>query len=550
MNNKTFFMKQNLYRKLSFLLLLIALSSQSFAQDFKVVGYLPTWGGSVSNVQFDKLTHINYAFLIPTNTGGYNPIEDPGKLQALVTAAHAKGVKVIISVGGGGGDVGFRTTAVNATYRTNFVNSMTSFCNQYNLDGVDLDWEYPNAGAQAQGFVTLMQQLATSFHAQGKIVTAAVIGDFGDDSFLSTLFPIVDYLAIMAYDDNDFQHSTYALAVQCLDYWLGRGLPKGKAILGVPFYAHPDYVAYNTLLGWGADPYADVYQNKYGYNGITTIKSKTNLAYDRAGGIMMWELSNDEGTGANSLVSAIHEVVVARSGDTTTNPTTAPIGQTIWLKGFNNMYVSSENGDTAGMHCDRATVQGWEQFLVVDAGNGKIALQNNGKYVSSENGTKSITCNRATIQGWEAFDWVPVNGTQVFLKASNGLYISSENGTKAMTCTRVTPSGWEAFSFGTVAAARVAAVAQAKDITVETGKGLLLYPNPVTKGSSLTVNVQNYNASAPVLISVVDVNKKTVVSQKANAKTVTVETAHLPAGFYILLIKNGNSNYTKKVIIQ
>lgn len=544
-------MIQNLYRKLFFLLLLIAVSSQSFAQDFKVVGYLPTWGGSVSNVQFDKLTHINYAFLIPTNTGGYNPIENPSKLQALVAAAHAKGVKVIISVGGGGGDVGFRTTAVNATYRANFVNNMISFCNQYNLDGVDLDWEYPNAGAQAQGFVTLMQQLATAFHAQGKIVTAAVIGDYGDDSFLSTLFPIVDYLAIMAYDDNDFQHSTYALAVRCLDYWLGRGLPKSKAILGVPFYAHPEYIAYKDLLNMGANPYADVFNNKYGYNGITTIKSKTNLAYDRAGGIMMWELSNDENTGANSLVSAIHEVVVARSGDTTNNPSTAPIGQTIWLKGFNNMYVSSEDGDTAGMNCNRATVQGWEQFLVVDAGNGKIALQNNGKYVSSENGTKSITCNRTSIQGWEVFDWIPVNSTQVFLRGNNGLYISSENGTKAMTCTRTTPSGWEAFSFGTVAAARVAAAAPAKtDITVETGKGLLIYPNPVTKGSTLTVNLQHYNASAPVMISVVDVNKKTVVSQKANAKTVTVETANLPAGFYILLIKNGNSNYTKKVIIQ
>jgi chitinase len=530
------------------LLLLIAVSLQSSAQQFKVIGYLPTWGGSVSNVQFDKLTHINYAFLIPTGTGGYNPIEDPGKLQALVTAAHAKGVKVIISVGGGGGDVGFRTTAVNATYRAAFVTNMTNFCNQYNLDGVDLDWEYPNAGAQAQGFVTLMQQLATAFHAQGKLVTAAVIGDYGDDSFLSTLFPIADFLNIMAYDDNDFQHSTYALAVQCMNYWLGRGLPKEKAILGVPFYAHPDYVAYNTLLSMGADPYADVFNNKYGYNGITTIKAKTNLAYNVGGGIMMWELSNDEGTGANSLVSAIHEVVVQRSGDTTTNPATAPIGKTIWLKGFNNLYVSSENGDTAGMNCNRATVQGWEQFTVVDAGSGKIALMNNGKYVSSENGTKNITCNRTSIQGWEVFDWVPVGNGQVFLRGNNGLYISSENGTKAMTCNRVTPSGWEAFSFGTVAAARMAATTA--DVKVEAGQDIVLYPNPVTRGNTFTVSIPHYNPGAPVQVSMLDVSKKTVVYQKANAKTVTVGTANLPAGFYVLVVKNGNSSFTKKVIIQ
>lgn len=69
--------------------------------NFKVVGYLPTWAGNVSQVQFSRLTHINYAFLIPTSSGGYQPIENPSKLSSMVTAAHAAGVKALISVGGG-----------------------------------------------------------------------------------------------------------------------------------------------------------------------------------------------------------------------------------------------------------------------------------------------------------------------------------------------------------------------------------------------------------------------------------------------------------------
>src|SRR3569833_2220118 len=73
----------------------------------------------------------------------------------------------------------------------------------------------------------------------------------------------------------------------------------------------------------------------------------------------------------------------------------APIGQTITLKGFNNMYVSGEDG-TQAMNCNRATAGTWEQFLVVDAGNGKVSLQSMGKYVSSKNNTQAITCNRAT----------------------------------------------------------------------------------------------------------------------------------------------------------
>ncbi|AMR30727.1 glucan endo-1,6-beta-glucosidase [Mucilaginibacter sp. PAMC 26640] len=124
--------------------------------------------------------------------------------------------------------------------------------------------------------------------------------------------------------------------------------------------------------------------------------------------------------------------------------TGAPVGSVITLKGFNNQYVSSENG-TQAMNCNRATASGWEQFTVIDAGAGKVALQSQGKYVSSENGTQAITCNRTTFGDWEKFDWVPTADGKVTLRGNNGKFISSENGTQAMTCTRATASGWEAF---------------------------------------------------------------------------------------------------------
>jgi glucosylceramidase len=121
-----------------------------------------------------------------------------------------------------------------------------------------------------------------------------------------------------------------------------------------------------------------------------------------------------------------------------------PIGQTITLKGFNSQYVSGENG-TQAMWCNRATAQAWEQFLVVDEGNGNVALQSMGKYVSSENGTQAITCNRTSVGGWEIFKWGTNPDGTITLQGSNGLFVSSENGTQAMTCTRATASGWESF---------------------------------------------------------------------------------------------------------
>jgi glucosylceramidase len=122
----------------------------------------------------------------------------------------------------------------------------------------------------------------------------------------------------------------------------------------------------------------------------------------------------------------------------------APVGQTITLKGFNGLYVSGENG-TQPMNCNRPTAQAWEQFLVVDAGGGKIALQSMGKYVSSENGVNPITCNRTAIGAWEQFTWIVNADGTIALQGNNGRYISCENGTQAMTCNRTSISGWEAF---------------------------------------------------------------------------------------------------------
>jgi hypothetical protein len=118
----------------------------------------------------------------------------------------------------------------------------------------------------------------------------------------------------MVYDgDAGAGHSPYSLAVSSLDYWLGRGLPASKAVLGLPFYARPSWKPFRQLVAEGANPNADTFNGDY-YNGIATIKAKTNLAFDRGiAGVMMWELSQDA-VGANSLVTAIQQVIDVRVG--------------------------------------------------------------------------------------------------------------------------------------------------------------------------------------------------------------------------------------------
>ncbi|MGS2739989.1 glycosyl hydrolase family 18 protein [Sinomicrobium sp. M5D2P17] len=428
--------------------------------DFKVIGYVPSWSGSVNAIQFDKLTHVNYAFALPTPSGGLQPIENTSKLQSLVSAAHANNVAVLLAIGGwnNGDHSAFDQLCSAAATRTNFVNTLVSTVNQYGLDGIDIDYEYPPNGAGATNFTLMMQELGTAMHNMGKLLTAAVVSENGS-SIQSGVFEAVDFLNLMAYDGGGSNHSTYNLAVNSLNYWKGRGLPAGKAILGVPFYGRSasEYVVYHEILARGGGAYSDYYGN-IGYNGIPTIKSKTNLAFDQGGGIMIWELAGDA-TGSNSLLTAIHEVVEERANGNPNPPIEAPVGQMITLRGSNGKYVSSENGET-GMMCDRDAAEGWEVFTVVGTADGKIALQgSNGMYVSSENGEGPMMCNRPAIDGWETFEWLLQPDGTVALRGFNGMYISSENGEGPMMCDRPAIEGWEKFTVTIVSSATTAGTA-------------------------------------------------------------------------------------------
>jgi endoglucanase len=224
----------------------------------------------------------------------------------------------------------------------------------------------------------------------------------------------------------------------------------------------------------------------------------------------------------------------------------APIGQTIWLQGSNGLFVSSENG-TQAMNCNRPTAQGWEQFYVGDAGNGKVTLQSVGKFVSSENAVQAMTCNRPAAQGWEQFDWYDNGDGTISLRGSNGLFVSSENGEKPMNCNRPGIDGWEKFRFGSVSGARLTTVETPNVITANVVGAV--YPNPVHRGALYTIKVDKYNANAPVHVSVMDLSGKTMATYNAGKATVTIPAAKT-AGVYLVKISNGGNNYTQRLIVQ
>src|SRR4051812_34149274 len=87
---------------------------------FRSIGYLTSGAGSVSSIQFSKLTHVNYAFVRPNSDGTLQAVPNPSKLSSLVSSGHSKGVKVMLAVGGwnNGDDSAFEALAASSTRRT------------------------------------------------------------------------------------------------------------------------------------------------------------------------------------------------------------------------------------------------------------------------------------------------------------------------------------------------------------------------------------------------------------------------------------------------
>lgn len=297
---------------------------------FKVVGYYPSWEpDKLDRIQYDVLTHINYAFAIPTSDGGLRELESPETAKKIIEKAHKHNVKVLIAVGGWS----YKDTPLEPTFKeaTNsdekiqkFASAIMNMVNTYGFDGVDMDWEHPRYGdVTATQYTKLMQTLSQQLKSKGKLLTSAVLSGVSVDGVVyydaaahsDAVISCVDWFNVMAYDGGDGdRHSPYDFAVNCATYWRDtRKMPKEKVVLGVPFYARPSWAPYSDLLQ--ADSSADGkdmidYNGMQAhYNGVATIKKKTAWALDNIGGVMMWEVSQDTTDRSKSLLSAIADAI-------------------------------------------------------------------------------------------------------------------------------------------------------------------------------------------------------------------------------------------------
>jgi chitinase len=309
--------------------------------DYQVVGFYPYYKREVlpiSEIPWEKITRIIYAFAVPNKDGTLNTGFLTGVSQ-LVEEAHAQGVEVYFSVGGGGsGSENFPLIAADQEAASRLVLEIRQYMFENCFDGVDIDWEYWTGSlngtvlyTESMALVNLLYELKKELLPFGLGITIDVpASHWGGKHFMDQAADYVDHVMVMAYDfsgpwSGPGPHSSYEDAIGSgsditstgLAYWVNfRHWQKNNILLGVPFYGR-DFdnqqgagIAYADILNlypdaWQYDQVANIY-----YNGIPTMIQKAQyVKEEKYSGIMIWELAHDYPADSLSLLVTIDEVL-------------------------------------------------------------------------------------------------------------------------------------------------------------------------------------------------------------------------------------------------
>ena len=278
----------------------------------------------ITLLDFNKTTHVIYGFsYIDANT--HLPFireDDKAGLEKL--SSHLRqnypSVKFMLSIGGGEGG-GFCEATNTYERREAFIKELDVLCNEYDFDGIDVDWEYPGfkylpnnryCSTCKSDHASLMEQMREYFK-DAKILSIAMSGSITlmNDLKNLRLRKVLDFVNVMTYDLSPRNHSTYSDTASAMYNAYLAGYDKRQLNLGLPFYARYskepeyDFMEFDTiqdLIAQGKAKFVQKSNFSYAiYDGrrlsIDTelqIEKKVKLAVDRGyGGVFCWNIGCD-----------------------------------------------------------------------------------------------------------------------------------------------------------------------------------------------------------------------------------------------------------------
>ena len=279
--------------------------------DYVVVAYVPGWGSvDFASMPADQLTHINYAFTkIQDGKIHSEMTEDSLYLTNLVNLKNINAdLNILVSVGGATWSSDFSDMALTDSSRKVFSWSVIDFIKKYDLDGVDLDWEFPGSSLAGvyrledrQNFTALLEIMRTHLDSLSEAhqrmdskpylltIAAGASSYFTSLVEMDKIVPLLDFLNIMNYDYMGSWSSTtghhtnlYASSYsggagystsESIHLYQTSGVPKNKIVVGAAFYGR----------WWGGvnNQANGIYQNYSGGAGALTYRTiKTSYLSD------------------------------------------------------------------------------------------------------------------------------------------------------------------------------------------------------------------------------------------------------------------------------
>lgn len=243
---------KNVYGVFTSLLLALFLSSCAHAPSEKehvIVAYVTSWTDVIPDPTV--MTHINYAFGHVNDTFDGVRIDNPERLVSIVGLKKVNPeLNVMLSVGGWGSGC-FSEMASDPERRLSFAKDCLKAVNEFGLDGIDIDWEYPTsdlAGISAspddrENFNFLMRDIR-SVIGEDRLLTLASSA-YAEYIDFHACIEYLDFVNVMTYDmaDAPFHHAalyasanTKGCADGAIKAHMQAGVPACKLVLGVPFY--------------------------------------------------------------------------------------------------------------------------------------------------------------------------------------------------------------------------------------------------------------------------------------------------------------------------
>jgi chitinase len=244
----------------------------SAAPDGKlVIAYIfPKKTIDATQIAAEKLTHINYAFANVRDNAVVPGSDREAENLKQLTSLRARNpqLKILLSVGGWAWSGAFSDAALTPESRQRFVTSGVELVGRYDIDGLDIDWEYPGLPGKGnthrpedkQNFTALMAELRAALDAAGAprkkhlllTFAAGALPEYLEHTEMGKVQASVDFVNLMTYDfreaDMDPEAGHHAnlfthpgdpkqlSADRMTKAFIAAGVPAAKLVLGVPFY--------------------------------------------------------------------------------------------------------------------------------------------------------------------------------------------------------------------------------------------------------------------------------------------------------------------------